>query len=477
METFLFKMILSSSIFIGFYYLILERQKAHRFKRFYLLLSILFSMLIPFVSITYGTTTEVSHELLLVKGQGEMVPLLIVEESVFTFNNIIYAIYVPVTFFLLMRFLISLNALRKEIILGKKIKKGNFTVVLKEEKATAHSFWKYIFLNREDFEKGKIDEKIIRHEETHLKQKHSLDVLLIEFLLSVFWFNPAFYFYKKAMLTNHEFLADESVLKAETNVKDYQKLLLTELISEKILFTNQFNLSNTKKRIDMMTKKSNYKSKLYSWFSLPLTAILFFVFAEKVPAKSEIRKPTKKAFNPAKIKHNIKERAVVPIKVVDTTKKPTMEDMRIKEMELQKAKENVDAAMKKLHKKNMELKKIREQIPPPTLEDNKAQLSQDVDQLPNFPGGINNFRSQVAYNFNTAVMTGNEGTVRSTLYFVINSDGSTSNYRSEGENEVFNNEALRAIKVSNESSKWEPAVKDGKPTSYMFKIPLTMSFH
>ena len=86
METYLFKMILCSSIFIGFYYLILERQKAHRVKRFYLLSSILFSMLVPFVSITYGTVKDVSSHLVVIDGEGEIVAPVVVKESLFLFK-------------------------------------------------------------------------------------------------------------------------------------------------------------------------------------------------------------------------------------------------------------------------------------------------------------------------------------------------------------------------------------------------------
>ncbi len=287
METYLLKTILCSSVFIGFYYLILERQKAHQFKRFYLLFSMLFSIFIPFLSITYGVEKPVANDFIFIENSDAVFVPVVEETSVFTLENIVYTVYFIVTLVLFTRFLISLNALRKEINSGTKIKRGNYFLVIKEEKSTAHSFWKYIFLNKTDFENGTIDDKIIRHEEAHLQQKHSLDILLIEFLLTIFWFNPAFYFYKKAMITNHEFLADEAVLKNENDIKSYQKLLLTELISERILFTNPFNLSNTKKRIKMMTTPKNNKSKLLSWLSLPLAAVVFFAFVEKVPAQLE----------------------------------------------------------------------------------------------------------------------------------------------------------------------------------------------
>ena len=439
-------------------------------------------MLIPFMSITYRVEKEVSEKLIFIESQGEAMTPIVAEQSIFTFENIIYGVYILVTTILLLRFLISLNALRKEIASGKKIKKGNYTLVLQEEKATAHSFWNYIFLNRNDFENGKIDEKIIRHEELHLKQKHSFDVVLIEFLLTVFWFNPAFYFYKKAMLTNHEFLADEHVLKYDGNIRSYQQLLLTELISEKILFTNQFNLSNTKKRIKMMTTPNNKKSKFYSWLTLPLAAGLFFVFVEKVPAQKEENSsknvkgghevPQAKIKNFEKELNKSVENGTILSANADTLKPKQSADRSIPPPP---PKEEMDS----------EKSSVAENPPPPPPpplslnpkeEKSLREAQSEVDKLPMYPGGINSMRAKVGNNFDVSKMKGNEGLLKAAVYFVIDENGNTSNFTAEGENSIFNKEALLATKAANTTVKWEPALKDGKPVRYRFKLPITMSF-
>lgn len=480
METYLVKMILSSAIFIGFYYLVLEPQKSHHFKRFYLLSSILFSLLIPFVSITYGVERFGGEGLILMEQQGGIIASEAIQKSFFRTENIIYGIYLLISATLLMRFLISLYSLRKEIANGTKVRKGNYFLVLKENKESAHSFWKYIFLNRKDFEHGKVDEKIIRHEELHLMEKHSLDILFIEFLLVIFWFNPAFYLYRKAILTNHEFLADEYVLKSETNIKSYQQLLLTELISERILFTNQFNLSNTKKRIKMMTTPNNKKSKFYSWISLPLAALMFFVFAEKVPAESKVKtdKIVKTNEVPAPEKLDFEEKTeqiILETKRVDTLKKPTMEDMYSAEERVDKAKKAVESARMELQKRTAELQKIREEIPPPPPP-TEAKPTEEVDKLPTYPEGLNAFRSKIANAFKTEIFNGDEGTIRTTAYFTVEEDGRINNITAVGDHEKFNNEISRAIMEVSGNTKWIPAEKDGKPVKYRFKIPMTMNF-
>lgn len=518
METYFFKMILCSSIFIGFYYLILERQKAHRFKRFYLLSSILFSMLVPFVSITYGVVKDVSSQLVIAGGEGETLAPLVVKESLFSFENIIYGMYFLVTTILFVRFLISLNSLRQAVKTGQKIKRGKFTLVLQDEKATPHSFWNYIFVNRDDYEHGKIDEKIILHERTHLEQKHSFDVLLIEFLLTVFWFNPAFYFYKKAMLINHEFLADERVLKYDSNIKSYKQLLLTELISERILFTNQFNLSNTKKRIKMMTTTNTKKSKFYAWLALPLTVLMFFAFAEKVPATNQELKTKNKPADQHFTKEDIEKiKSDDPFaeyqeilnkysdllnekKYDEFNRKISDEDKkRLNELNVLLTSEQRDQlpvfSLKGEYKSdesnlkkenyligvNKNLKTVNDTIKPKkdvaqTIKEGFPPPAPSEVTPAEHPAGLNSFRTLFADEFNTAKMDKLEGLVKSTLYFDVDDKGNVSNFRAEGENNDFNAEAIRALKQINGNTVWKPATKDGKPVAYTFKLPLTMHF-
>lgn len=286
-----------SAIFILLYYFFLEREKIHIFKRFYLLFSILFSVFIPLISITYGSVKKAEN---IHQNNTEIMILpetKLVEPSIFTTENILLGIFLLGFTILLLKFSFGIFKLIKEIKRSEKIKQENFQIILKQNKITPYSFWNCIFLNKKDFSEGKIDAKIILHEKAHINQKHSIDVLFIEILLCVFWFNPAFYFYKKAMVTNHEFLADEAVLKQNQDVENYQKLILNELISEKILFTNPFNLNNTKKRIVMMTTKITKIAKLKSYLTLPISAILFFAFVEKVPSSTPKEKLNPKQLN------------------------------------------------------------------------------------------------------------------------------------------------------------------------------------
>jgi hypothetical protein len=109
---------------------------------------------------------------------------------------------------------------------------------------------------------------------THVAQKHTFDVLFIELLKTIFWFNPIFIFYKRAIQLNHEFLADEKVIATYNNVSFYQNLLLSKANSYPIYhLTSNLNYSLTKKRLIMMTKTTSQTKAI-----LKKIAIIPFIF-------------------------------------------------------------------------------------------------------------------------------------------------------------------------------------------------------
>jgi hypothetical protein len=380
METYIYKMIALSAIFILLYFVFLEKEKNHHFKRFYLLISALFSILVPLISINYGTIEVVEN---INSNNSELMILpetKLVESSIFTKENILWAIYIVGFSLLFLKFSWGIFKLIKEIKFSEKIKQDHYQFILKQNKFTPYSFWNSIFLNKSDFLEGKIDYKIILHEKAHVNQKHSIDVIFIEIMLCVFWFNPAFFFYRKAIVTNHEFLADEAVLSQNKDIISYQKLILDELISEKILFTHPFNLHNTKKRIVMMTNKLTKIAKMKSYLTLPISALLFFAFVEKVPAKIEntvnkslqkIAKKEETQFSGTQVS-NIEKSALKNEMI--SIKKDTIKPKKQKVENIQPE----DAEMIP--------------APPPVKE-----ISSQVE--PEFPGGITALRNKLTENF------------------------------------------------------------------------------
>ena len=458
METYIYKMIALSAIFILLYFVFLEKEKNHHFKRFYLLISALFSILVPLISINYGAIEVVEN---INPNNSELMSLpetKLVEPSIFTKENLLWAIYILGFSILFLKFSWGIFKLIKEIKFSEKIKQDHFQFILKQNKFTPYSFWNAIFLNKSDFLEGKIDNKIILHEKTHVNQKHSIDVIFIEIMLCVFWFNPAFYFYRKAIVTNHEFLADEEVLKQNHEVENYQKLILNELISEKILFTHPFNLNNTKKRIIMMTTKISKITKLKSYLTLPISALLFFAFVEKVPAKIEntVNKSLQKIVKKGEAQFS-------------ETQVSNIEKSALKNEMISIKKDTIKPKKQKVEKVKEE---NTEMIPPPPP---VPEITSQTE--PEFPGGLAALRNKLAENFDVSKMKNSKGTLKGVLIIIVSEDGKSYNANYQFDDENFKTAAKDALEKTLKGVVWKPGTLNGKPVASQFKMPITMNFN
>ena len=458
METYIYKMIALSAIFILLYFVFLEKEKNHHFKRFYLLSSALFSVLVPLLSIPYGSIEVVES---ISQNNAELMILpetKLVEPSIFTKENLLWAIYILGFSILFLKFSWGIFKLIKEIEFSEKIKQDHYQFILKQNKFTPYSFWNAIFLNKSEFLEGKIDYKIILHEKAHVNQKHSIDVIFTEIMLCLFWFNPAFYFYRKAIVTNHEFLADEVVLSQNNDIISYQKLILDELISEKILFTHPFNLHNTKKRIVMMTNKLTKIAKLKSYLTLPISALLFFAFVEKVPAKIEntVNKSLQKIVKKGEAQFS-------ETQVSNIEKSAFKNEMiSIKKDTIKPKKQKVE----KVKEENTEMIP-----PPPPVEKIESQTQAE------FPGGNAALRQKFIENFDSSKLQNKKGMFKGTINFIISEDGKSYNASYDFDDEDFKKVAKTAMEKSLNGVVWKPGTLNGKPVASSLKMPMTMNFN
>jgi len=157
---------------------------------------------------------------------------------------------------------------------------------LLKDLAIPHSFFSYIFLNKQAFKSEQIPKEVLIHEQTHAQQKHSVDILIMELLQIIFWFHPLIYVMKHSIKLNHEFLADEAVIHQGIEASTYQKLLLafssnaSKHLSTEIGITSSINYSSIKKRFTVMKTQT---SKTRMWLStlglIPIIAILFYNFS------------------------------------------------------------------------------------------------------------------------------------------------------------------------------------------------------
>ena len=254
MITYIFKTILCSALLILIYYLFLEREKMHRFNRFYLLFSLAFSFIVPLIAIkTKVLGFPISETINLTRSTlQDSVPQQIlpsVNEN-FTLSKILFLVYVTVTASLLCRFIVNISVILFKIKNNSSIQYMDAKIVLTNDDQIPHSFLKYIFVHFKDFESETIEKEILTHELTHVKQKHSIDILFIELLIIFAWINPFLLLYRKAVQLNHEFLADEFVVNTFCNTQTYQLLLLEKVSkTNNLLLSSPFNYLLTKKRI------------------------------------------------------------------------------------------------------------------------------------------------------------------------------------------------------------------------------------
>ncbi len=281
MELYLLKSAACLVLFFAFYKLFLENTSIHNFKRFYLSGSLLASFLIPLI--TFTSYVEVSP---IIPVYSEVAPQMIFAETEKTINYwpfVLWTVYGLGVLFFSVKFFRNLFSLIQKIRKNPKYKNTRFINILLNEKVIPHTFFSYIFLNKTQFENHEIPAEVMLHEETHARQKHSLDVIFVELLQIVFWFNPLFYFIKRSIKLNHEFLADRAVLNAGAETSNYQKILLA--FSSNALtpsLAHSINYSSIKKRFTVM---KTHTSKRAIWFRslllLPLLSLLIYGFSTK----------------------------------------------------------------------------------------------------------------------------------------------------------------------------------------------------
>lgn len=457
-----------SCLLIALYYLVLAKEKMYRFNRFYLLLSLVFSYTVPFISVTVKAPEQVSPVKTAAETTLKTLDLSPVQES-FNWINLIWMIYGTVTLILFAKAAVSFVKIRR--LKGQEIMYQGRRMVLTEKPISPFSFWNTVYLGKNYFIKGILDQRIFLHEECHLEQRHSLDLLLAE-LFSIFtWFNPAVYLYKRAIITNHEFLADEAVLKHEFNRKDYQNLILQEIISaQNYNLTHTFTFKNTKKRFIMMNTRKSKLTDFKKLISFSVLLMAFGLFVQKTYA-----------YPVEKISKEIQDELSGPVKnpVPENTRETSGTDENKSPDQLIEAPEGIDIKKERPVQDTVRPKGGRNTESPRNNVQNTVSVIQDENTvLPQFPGGMNELRTRISKSFDGSKMRSEKGKemVRADISYTVNERGNIENIKVSGTDELFNTEVLASFKRANENIIWKPAEKNGKPIDYTMRIPLTMSF-
>ena len=239
-------------IFYVFYKALLDKETYFVLNRVYLICSGLFALLIPFLQIDWFTKQEIIQPVYVQVMQfTELITTatIVQERESFSWGQLVGAIYALGVVFFIVRFIFQLFAVNR---LLKAVKTG-----------VALSFWNKKVVSTDLPQIATVH----HHEDVHIKQLHTFDILFFELLNIITWFNPIVYFYKKSIKDIHEFLADEAAAKFQGDKESYVMLLLNQTFRvESNALTNEFfKQSMIKKRIFMLYKERSRKTAILKY--------------------------------------------------------------------------------------------------------------------------------------------------------------------------------------------------------------------
>ena len=278
------KAAIALAVFYMFYRLLLSKETFHRFNRIVLLGTAALSFVLPLCVITFKEVVVVpamtaSSETFTceVAGTAAMVP----EVSEPIWPVILCSLFALGALAVLVHVVFSIIGIRRMIRSGRSeaLESGE-TLIITETDTAPFSWMKYIVISREDYESGY--SQILTHEKAHIALRHSWDILFVDMITALQWFNPAIWMLKADLRALHEFEADDAVLRSGANIKEYQYLLIRKAVSKSgYSVANSFNHSTLKARITMMlNKKSSRMSAWKALYVIPLVGISLAATAE-----------------------------------------------------------------------------------------------------------------------------------------------------------------------------------------------------
>ena len=445
-----FVYILKSSVclaaFYLFYRLLMARETFHRFNRFALLGILLLSCLLPLIEVNVKQEPEVRQtmltlgQLLMMADAESSATVGAVEEATVTWVQMALLAYLSGILFFAFRNACSLMRLLMLLKSGSRQhvdcylpgRREHVTLIVHNKEVSPFSWMKYIVISRKDLEEN--GREILIHELAHIRNRHSLDLLVADVCVFFQWFNPASWLMKQELQNIHEYEADEAVIEEGVDAKQYQLLLIKKAVGTRLYsMANSFNHSKLKKRITMMLKeKSSPWACLKYLYVLPVAAVAVTAFArpevsEKVEEISAVKVNDLAAIVETKVAES----------VGDTTKPAGVTYVPVEVNEKLKG------------------------TPVLTV----------VEQMPAYPGGMaalmEYFKENMRYPA-SAKERGLKGRV--TVQFVVDKDGSIKEPKViRSIDQELDEEALRLVKSM---SKWEPGRQNGEPVAVKFAVPV-----
>jgi len=264
------------------YIIFLRKETFFTSNRWYLISGLVLSLILPLITFTKTIWVEptpipvIYEEVIPETNNTIEVPI---QETPLDWSLILTTAYVVISMLIVMKITIELVSFFNRIRKNKKQKETDFTLIHSDTTENPFSFFHYIVINPNRFSEEEF-QHILTHESIHVKQKHSFDVLLGKLFCAFFWANPMIWLYRKAILQNLEFIADNETFQQIENKYEYQRTLLKVVTHQHDLsITNQFYQSLIKKRIVMLHTNQSHKRNAWKYgIILPLLVGFMLLF-------------------------------------------------------------------------------------------------------------------------------------------------------------------------------------------------------
>ncbi len=444
------------------YVMFLRKETFFRINRWFLLGSVLFSVILPIIKLRILNQQPLMLAEITVTPYRNMLEAITVyshgfsgsvEKAILSANLLIYIYLMGVAFFLgrfLFRIVQIILIIRKNEIQSA----DGFKLVLLDEETSPYSFLKYVFV-RQSLIQSKGYEKMIEHEVEHVKQGHSNDVIFLELLTVFQWFNPFMWMLNRAIRETHEFLADQAVLSKGVSRGEYKLLLLNQFVGGQLVIANNFNYSLIKKRIKMISKIKSSKiaiTKIAFGFLVAAALIVAFACEQKESVIAEKDKS---------------EHSVTVTMSGDMLKFDGESDDVDKLIAIISRNGGTISFVDSTGQKIL----IKRPSPVPETKTGSEEVFFVVEEMPEFPGGEMALRQFIADNVDypeDAQKNGTQGKVF--VSFVVSKDGSVADAKIvRGVSPSLDAEALRVV-IS--LPKWVPGKQKGQAVNVSYTVPI-----
>lgn len=462
MEIYLIKVNASIILFYLCYRLLFQRDTFWMLRRTYLMVSVLFSFIYPLFSIEgwlkkqepiMSAISSIQLDELVISPSG------VRNLGLFTVENVLWAVFGLVALFMTFHILIQFYTIVRRRLKGTKTSLMHIPIIRIDDKIAPFSFFQWIFINPKLYSESETA-VILEHELTHVRQFHSVDVIVAQIQKMFCWFNPAAWLLEREIRHNLEYLADNQVLNSGFEPKKYQYHLLSlsyEPAESKL--GNQFNVSPIKKRIKMMNSKKTKKSGLLKYaliIPIALVMLLMSTMQDMIAAtKNSVLEQT-----PQEVKIPISSSKIVQGKrtSVDSEKKgiAVAEIKEHKEKESAELDEIVVVGYSSNEKQDSE---------------NDKKVFDVVEVPPVFAGGEKAMFEYLSKNIRYPVEAQKQKIQgRVVVQFVVNDEGKVSNAKIVYSIDTYlDAEALRII---NAMPDWTPGKQGGKNVSVRYVLPI-----